>query len=433
MMTGIQAGNWLQQVSGTMRQALDGNQDGRIENADVEAFLNELLAAVRDQSGTAWDSGTGAAIASAATATPPVRSLNTPPDTAPTPPTVTAPTTGGASGGTPVATGGWRDFVFGKAASSNYAGVMVAPSREIGAGYQAGAFRSQLEGFNHDKFDPGHPEGMTLKMIAARVFEQFDVYSDTSIDDVVQAFNELGIPATKIGFDKIDFGNGEGPVDVIRNAAWLDGDTSAGMAWQWAPEVETEPMNFLTLGGKVPVTESIAGTPGESASDGVDGVDGAGTTSPLNPATAGSRLYPGASDQIDLSSVNWLHANVSRWPVTSKITDVEIGSDTISVEHTKAGHWPAIDYNGIQVEGNPWVFVNRGGQWYGATYEWLRPGQTEKGVTAEGIGGNIKVPPLADWTPAAGELVGFMVSTPARADGRTVNERTNIVMTRWPS
>jgi hypothetical protein len=79
------------------------------------------------------------------------------------------------------------------------------------------------------------------------------------------------------------------------------------------------------------------------------------------------------------------------------------------------------------------VFVNRGGQWYGATYEWLRPGQTEKGVTADGIGDNIKVEPLASWQPRPGERVGFMVSTPARDDNRTSNERTNVVMTTWPA
>ncbi len=425
MTSGIQAGNWLQQVSGTFRQALDGNKDGRIEKADVEAFLNELLTAVRDQTSASWDSKTGAAVTASSAATLPVTALSVPettdPDTTPTiPGTGTTPTTV-----PPAGSGGWRDFVFGKSSSSNYAGVMVAPSRDIAAGYRAGAFRHQLEGFNHDKFDPAHAEGMTLKMIAARVFEQFDVYSDAAIDDVVKAFNDLGIPATKIGFDKIDFGNGEGPVDVIRNAAWLDGDTSAGMAWQWAPEIETDPMNFLTAGGKVPVTDLVAGTPGEDI--------GTGASSAVDPLTGGSRLYPGASDQIDLGRINWLHANVSSWPVTSKITDVEIGSDTITIEHSKSGHWPAMDYNGIQVEGNAWVLVNRGGQWQAATYEWLRPGQTEKSVTADGISENIKSDALKDWTPQPGELVGFMVSTPARADGRTVNERTNIVMTRWPA
>jgi hypothetical protein len=119
--------------------------------------------------------------------------------------------------------------------------------------------------------------------------------------------------------------------------------------------------------------------------------------------------------------------------VTSKITDVEIGSNTITIDHTKSGQWPTFNYNGVQIEGNPWIFVNRGGQWYGATYEWLRSGQTEKGVSASEIGNNIKREPLASWQPRPGEQVGFMVSTPARDDNRTINERSNVVLTEWPA
>jgi len=175
---------------------------------------------------------------------------------------------------------------------------------------------------------------------------------------------------------------------------------------------------------------SPAGAPGTtSPGEGVGSANGSATVAGLG----GAQLYPGAVDQLDLSKVQWLNANVSNWPVTSKITDVQIGADTISIDHTKSGSWPAMDYNGVAVEGNPWVFVNRGGQWYGSTYEWLRPGQTEKQVTADGIGENIKVEPLASWTPQPGEPVGFMVSTPARDDSRTVNERTNVVMTTWPA
>ena len=70
-------------------------------------------------------------------------------------------------------------------------------------------------------------------------------------------------------------------------------------------------------------------------------------------------------------------------PQTSTITDVRIKSDSLTLEHTKAGKWPVLNFDGTDGEGNPWVFVNRGGQWYAATYEWLRPGQTEKGITAD--------------------------------------------------
>jgi hypothetical protein len=133
-------------------------------------------------------------------------------------------------------------------------------------------------------------------------------------------------------------------------------------------------------------------------------------------------------DQIDVSQVKWLHADVSGWKQTSTVTDVDISSKSVSIEHTKAGKWP--HFGGA--EGNPWVFVNRGGRWYAATYEWLRPGQTKKYVTAADIGAHTKREPIESWQPQPGELVGFMVSTPARTGGRTVNERSNVVLTRWP-
>jgi hypothetical protein len=176
-------------------------------------------------------------------------------------------------------------------------------------------------------------------------------------------------------------------------------------------------MNFTMNGGIAPVGSDT----------------GVGETTPVQGGTPTASLYPGAADQLDLGTVNWLHANVTNWPITSKITDVEIGSDSITIDHTKAGKWPTFNYGGIEIEGNPWVFVNRNGRWYGATYDWLRPGQTEKAVTGNDIGENIKAEPLATWTPQPGELVGFMVSTPARDGNRTSNERSNVVMTRWPA
>jgi hypothetical protein len=126
--------------------------------------------------------------------------------------------------------------------------------------------------------------------------------------------------------------------------------------------------------------------------------------------------------------VKWLHTNVSGWAETSRITNVSVGNPPICIEHTKAGQWPVKD----GLEGNPWVFVNQGGQWYAATYEWLAPGQTCKGIHADNIGSHIGIPPLSSWRPRSGELVGFMVSARARSGGDTVHERSNIVMFNWP-
>ena len=148
-----------------------------------------------------------------------------------------------------------------------------------------------------------------------------------------------------------------------------------------------------------------------------------------------AELAPGgnSADQIDLSTVNWLNTNVSDWAQTSTITRVNIGSPPIGIEHTKAGQWPSITAGGTVVEGNPWILANIDGEWYAATYEWLRPGQTEKQISAENIGANTKKPPLDGWQPKSGDTVGLMVSTPARFGPEgPINERSNVVLVTWP-
>lgn len=153
-----------------------------------------------------------------------------------------------------------------------------------------------------------------------------------------------------------------------------------------------------------------------------------GSTGPTESAPVGN-----PADQIDLSTVTWLDTNVSDWAQTSTITRVNIGSPPIGIEHTKAGQWPSITAGGTVVEGNPWIFANIDGEWIAATYEWLRPGQTEKEISAENIGAHIKKPPLDGWRPKSGDTVGLMVSTPARLGPEgPINERSNVVLVTWP-
>ena len=142
-----------------------------------------------------------------------------------------------------------------------------------------------------------------------------------------------------------------------------------------------------------------------------------------------------AGDQLDLSQVTWLHANISNWTVSSTVTGVTFPGAGVDmcIFHTQAGQWPTYVDNGVAGEGNPWVFANINGQWYGGTFEWLRPGQQCKVViTRENIGPHVKVSPLSSWVPQSGEVVGFAMSTPARSALRTSNERTNIVLVTWP-
>ncbi|MEK9943125.1 MAG: hypothetical protein VW771_11710, partial [Gammaproteobacteria bacterium] len=140
---------------------------------------------------------------------------------------------------------------------------------------------------------------------------------------------------------------------------------------------------------------------------------------------------------FDLNKAVYLHMDVSKWPETHKLT-VEMGGGVICLNGGFTTDWPPaqIDHTSgqykIQVNANPWVFVNRGGTWYGGTWEWFAVGNTCK--PARNVeGGHIKIPPLADWTPVSGETVYMMVASLSR--GRNLNNyqaRTDAVKVVWP-
>ena len=143
----------------------------------------------------------------------------------------------------------------------------------------------------------------------------------------------------------------------------------------------------------------------------------------------------GGGDELNLSQVTWLHANISGWTASSTVTGVTLpgAGGTMCIFHTQAGAWPLYVDNGVEGEGNAWIFANIGGQWYGGTFEWLRPGQQCKPViTRENIGPHVKQSPLSSWVPQSGEVVGVAMSTPARSNLRTSNQRTNVVLVTWP-
>ena len=97
--------------------------------------------------------------------------------------------------------------------------------------------------------------------------------------------------------------------------------------------------------------------------------------------------------------------------------------------YSKAKVWPASG----GVNANCWVFARwSDGQWYAATFEYLRSGQTAKPMSVLSGGGHIKVSPLSGWRPKSGERIGLMVSGLARTTMRNVKERSNVVMVTWP-
>ena len=149
----------------------------------------------------------------------------------------------------------------------------------------------------------------------------------------------------------------------------------------------------------------------------------------------------GGGDKIpfDLNKVKWLHTNVSGWAVTSKLK-IKISGGTICLEHPKKSVWPSVDIKHtsgkymIPVNANPWVFVQYGGQWYAATWEWMKIGNACRNMKAV-AGDHIKKSPLgpANWKPKSGEELYFMVSGLARFSHiKNVKERTDIVKVIWP-
>lgn len=192
-----------------------------------------------------------------------------------------------------------------------------------------------------------------------------------------------------------------------------------------------DPADVRTDGGAADVGYFAGGRAGDevlTAAAGGARAELAITVGNAAPASLPGPGSSGSSGSLDLRQVAWLDEDVSGWAETSRITNASIGDPPICIYHTKAGQWPAKD----GLEGNPWIFVNMNGRWYGATFEWLSSGQQCKGISRDNIGPHIGRSPLNGWRPRSGELVGLMVSARARSGSDTVRERSNVVMVRWP-
>jgi len=145
---------------------------------------------------------------------------------------------------------------------------------------------------------------------------------------------------------------------------------------------------------------------------------------------------PSANDAIDLRTVSFVKGeNTSGWAVTSTMISAGWSAGTLCTNHTKAGQWPILPFFDdpyTTVEGNQVVFAKINGKWYGGSGEWLRPGQTCKGVPYDmGPDTFYDAPPLSYWIPQSGEWYGLMVSTPSRAGRWGTAERSNVVLVQW--
>lgn len=157
------------------------------------------------------------------------------------------------------------------------------------------------------------------------------------------------------------------------------------------------------------------------------------TRSDTDPSGSGSSSGESQSGSRNTSSeieaIVWKGKNVSGWPVTATLR-ASVSGDTVRLNYDKARVWPEVG----GVCANCWAIANIGGRWYAGTFEYLRSGQTSKpAYTLDGShGDHFKVSPLSFWRPQHGEVFGLMVSGLCRGGLSNVQERSNIVMVRWP-
>jgi hypothetical protein len=150
---------------------------------------------------------------------------------------------------------------------------------------------------------------------------------------------------------------------------------------------------------------------------------------------------PSAPNGFNLNNVRIVGGSpdVRGWPITSRITMLEMGGGAFKIDHTRRCSWPGVDMGGAIQEATIWIFQQINGQWYGTGGERLRPCQTEKqlGRPSEIWSGwfyNDYWAPFTGRVPAVGEPIGFMITAGStRADNNApVHERTGIVMINYP-
>ncbi|MBR6022256.1 MAG: hypothetical protein IK066_07545 [Kiritimatiellae bacterium] len=192
------------------------------------------------------------------------------------------------------------------------------------------------------------------------------------------------------------------------------------------------------LNGRNAVAETADGEAATATDPGIaiDGSSAAGTRSAdsaTNTSDSSGSSGSGASGtpntSTEIGGISWKGKNVSGWPVTANLR-ASVSGSTVTLSYDKSRAWPAVD----GVCANCWAIVNIGGKWYAGTFEYLRPGQNSKpaGTLSGAAGDHFKVSPLSSWRPQSGEVFGLMVSGLCRGGLSNVQERSNIVMVRWP-
>jgi hypothetical protein len=149
---------------------------------------------------------------------------------------------------------------------------------------------------------------------------------------------------------------------------------------------------------------------------------------------------------VDLNQVIYVRGpNVASWPQTAIVQSVEqdgnaaTGGAMCISWTTPFSIWPSIGFFGddtVPVNANQWYLANIGGVWYAGAGEWLRSdrGFCKSGQGTQTIGPDGGwSPPMNTWIPKRGELVGYMITTPARTwpSMKTIDERSDVILVPW--
>lgn len=103
-------------------------------------------------------------------------------------------------------------------------GTLGYTPQDWGGGYD------YLEGFDQSKLDYGHPDADSIKYVFGRATQGLAPGAN-SLDEIIRRLAAQGINAKRVGSDSLDFGLGEGPMDVIRGGT----DATGYHGWQWIP------------------------------------------------------------------------------------------------------------------------------------------------------------------------------------------------------
>lgn len=123
------------------------------------------------------------------------------------------------------------DFLSGVLGSRAATSATLATDHATAVKTGGGEHRGSLAGFDGNKIDdPSLPGARTMKYTAARIFQDFKPMPE-NLPAIIERLRAEGIQATQVSFDKIDFGDGFGPIDVIQGAY-----PGGGVAWQWMPQ-----------------------------------------------------------------------------------------------------------------------------------------------------------------------------------------------------